>query len=74
MTEKLHKLGIYIDLSSASFACISVSLDDSEDYYNSRWIHGRERLISAIEQIINTDHPFAYSGLTFFYEQGFDIL
>lgn len=73
LTEKLHQLGVYINLSSASFAYISVYLDDSEDYYNSRWIHGRERLISAIEQIINTEHQFAYSGLTFFYEQGFDI-
>ena len=73
LMKRLHKLGIYINPSSAAFACITMSIDDSESYYNSRWNHGRERLISAIEQIINVEHQYAYCGLTFFYEMGFDI-
>ena len=73
LTERLHKLGIFINPSSAAFACITVSIDNSESHFSSRWFHGRERLIGAIEQIVNIEHQCAYCGLTFFYEMGFDI-
>ena len=71
--DRLSKLGVHVETDSASFASISVSIQDHEDYLYREWSHGRERLVSALEQLINTEHPLAYSGLTFFYESGFDI-
>lgn len=72
--QVLNGLGFDIDASSVYFAALSVSISDSENYYNSIWLHGKERLIMAIEQIVNNEHLQAYSGITYFYEDSFDML
>ena len=69
----LRDLGFNIDNSSC-YANLSINIIEPDEYYNSIWLHGKERLIVAIEQIVNNEHRQAYSGLTYFNEDGFDIL
>ena len=65
--------GIELDLHSVCFASICAAITDPERYHNQKWTHGQEKLIFAIEQLLNTEHYCAWSGLTFFYHTGFDI-
>ena len=71
--ELLTNVGIDVDLNTAMFATVSFSIENSSDYFTNTWKHGRIRFVKALEQIVNSEIFCGYSGLTFFYDDGFDV-
>lgn len=71
--EILTNVGIDVDLNTAMFANISFDIANSDDYFVKTWKHGRIRFVKALEQIVNSEIFCGYSGLTFFYDNGFDV-
>ena len=73
IADSLNEFGIEFDYNQSHFAIISIKISDPDDYYKTKWHHNDEQLIKALENIINSHHYCGYSGLTFFYNSGFDI-
>lgn len=73
ISDELTDIGIEVDLKTALFSLISFKINNAAEYLNTVWRHGKERLVKAMEQIINTEIFCGYSGLTLFYDNGFDV-
>ena len=71
--DLLRDIRVNIDIKNSIFAYLSFEIPNLGEYLKTKWSHGREKLIYAAEQIINAEHPPAFSCMTYFYDTGFDI-
>lgn len=71
--DKLAENRMPVSFDTAEFACVTVTIDKPDDFYQQVWIHGRERLVSALEQLINMTYSEAYVTLADFDDVCFDI-
>lgn len=73
ISDTLNEVGINVVLNTAMFATISFKIENSAEYFAQTWKHGRVRFTEALEQIVNNEIFCGYSGLTYFYDTGFDV-
>ena len=71
--DKLAENSMPVNFDTAYFACVTVTIEKPDDFYQQIWIHGRERLVSALEQLINMTYGEAYVTLADFDDVCFDI-
>lgn len=73
ISDELTKVGINVKLDTAMFSIVSFNIKNSSEYFAETWKHGRVRFVKALEQIVNAEIFCGYSGLTYFYDNGFDV-
>lgn len=73
-SELLKSSGININPNDCHAAILTANIIDSQMYFTNLWYHGKERLITALSRIINTETPICYCVLTNFVYDNFDIL
>lgn len=73
ITDLIGKFNIKVNFEKAAFSLISFQIENTDLFYQNEWKYGNTKLVSSLEQLINSAQSKAYVSLSHFYEIGFDI-